>query len=273
MNYSRIYAAFIASRRANPPASKEYVEVHHIVPRCMGGGDEPGNLIRLRPDDHFFAHLLLAKAYRTADLWAACVVMADFYNANGRIACVLRARRAYGMARRSWAALAVGEAAPRADRRPHNFYHYDGRAFTGTRIAFSAFSGVLSNEVNLLISGRREMLRGWATSPISAEERRKTKLSRLSEAGKKLRGFMRNPEKHHFYHTPTGVSVLATQKAMRCLGYLTAKKVSALVCGRALASGGWCLAENAERDDLRIVRTRWQGKVPWFGTEKAAHST
>lgn len=62
MDYARIYAEFIADRLAKQPEKPAYFEVHHIKPRSLGGGDEPENLIRLTPEDHYFAHLCLAKA-------------------------------------------------------------------------------------------------------------------------------------------------------------------------------------------------------------------
>lgn len=39
----------------------EYHESHHVVPRCMGGGDNAENLIDLFAREHFIAHKLLAK--------------------------------------------------------------------------------------------------------------------------------------------------------------------------------------------------------------------
>jgi hypothetical protein len=40
-----------------------YYEKHHILPRCMGGGDEPENLVRLTPEEHYVAHQLLVKMH------------------------------------------------------------------------------------------------------------------------------------------------------------------------------------------------------------------
>lgn len=74
MDYQRVYTQFIADRRANPPADGEYTEKHHILPRSLGGDDEPDNLIRLTAGDHFFAHVLLAKIYGGA-MWYAISLM------------------------------------------------------------------------------------------------------------------------------------------------------------------------------------------------------
>lgn len=40
-----------------------YVESHHIVPKCLGGGNGIGNLVQLTAEEHFVAHQLLYKMY------------------------------------------------------------------------------------------------------------------------------------------------------------------------------------------------------------------
>lgn len=57
MNYARIYEAFIQDRLTKQPAAPEYFERHHIKPRCLGGGDEPENIVRLTPEDHSASRL------------------------------------------------------------------------------------------------------------------------------------------------------------------------------------------------------------------------
>jgi len=65
MNYRRIYDAFIADRLAKCPGKEKqlHMERHHVIPRCMDGGDHDNNLVCLTYSDHIFAHLLLAKIY------------------------------------------------------------------------------------------------------------------------------------------------------------------------------------------------------------------
>lgn len=77
MNYSKIYDDFIADRRKKESQlieSGEYRERHHILPRALGGGDELGNLISLTPEDHYFAHLLLAHIHG-GTMWQAVKMM------------------------------------------------------------------------------------------------------------------------------------------------------------------------------------------------------
>lgn len=61
MNYKNHYDALIS--RAKDRQLSCYVEVHHIVPRCLGGSDDVENLVSLKAEEHIVAHLLLAKIY------------------------------------------------------------------------------------------------------------------------------------------------------------------------------------------------------------------
>jgi hypothetical protein len=95
MNYRRIYDEFIADRREKEPtyylgltyggrsikdkrAIKRgqplpYFEHHHINAKFDGGSNAADNIISLTPADHYFAHLLMAKAFggrHYAAFWA-----------------------------------------------------------------------------------------------------------------------------------------------------------------------------------------------------------
>lgn len=61
MNYKKIYNGIIEKRRLCLPTG--YVEVHHILPRCLGGADDKSNLVKLTAKEHFICHLLLTKMY------------------------------------------------------------------------------------------------------------------------------------------------------------------------------------------------------------------
>jgi len=39
----------------------EYTEIHHIIPKSLGGDNSPENLVRLTAREHFICHLLLPK--------------------------------------------------------------------------------------------------------------------------------------------------------------------------------------------------------------------
>jgi Mn-dependent DtxR family transcriptional regulator len=51
----------ILETRGRFACGEEYHERHHIVPRCMDGGDEEENLIDLFAREHYIAHKLLAE--------------------------------------------------------------------------------------------------------------------------------------------------------------------------------------------------------------------
>lgn len=78
--YKRIYDQFIADRQLKVKALLEsgaFVHKHHIVPSCMGGGDEKENMIPLTTKDHNWAHIFLARAYDgglySRDLWFSVI--------------------------------------------------------------------------------------------------------------------------------------------------------------------------------------------------------
>lgn len=61
MNYSKLYYNIVerALSRDKPPIT----EVHHIVPKSLGGSNKKSNLVSLTPKEHFICHLLLSKMY------------------------------------------------------------------------------------------------------------------------------------------------------------------------------------------------------------------
>lgn len=61
MNYKNIYDKLM--ERSRNRVLVGYRERHHIVPRCLGGGDSPHNIAVLTPEEHYVAHLLLVKMY------------------------------------------------------------------------------------------------------------------------------------------------------------------------------------------------------------------
>ena len=55
------YINRILANRENKKDEKEYMEKHHITPKCLGGSNFKSNLIWLYAQDHYFAHELLAR--------------------------------------------------------------------------------------------------------------------------------------------------------------------------------------------------------------------
>lgn len=61
-HYVRRYESFINNLKNQ--LIEGYSETHHIIPRSMGGNDNPDNLIKLTPRQHYIAHWMLARAYK-----------------------------------------------------------------------------------------------------------------------------------------------------------------------------------------------------------------
>lgn len=57
--YTRIYYAIIDNAKA---INREgYIEQHHIIPKSLGGSNNPTNLVNLTAREHFICHMLLPK--------------------------------------------------------------------------------------------------------------------------------------------------------------------------------------------------------------------
>ena len=75
MQYELIYERLV-KRGKERPMIDGYKERHHIIPKCMGGGDAIENLVDLTPEEHYVAHQLLVKMYpNNLRLVRACDVM------------------------------------------------------------------------------------------------------------------------------------------------------------------------------------------------------
>ena len=57
MNWKRIHDQII--ERAQNRTLEGYSELHHILPKCLGGNDNKNNLIKLTAREHFIIHKIL----------------------------------------------------------------------------------------------------------------------------------------------------------------------------------------------------------------------
>lgn len=93
MNYARIYEQLI--RRASGRERHGYMERHHVVPKCMGGGDEKANIVYLSAKEHFVAHKLLVRIHpHVYGLWQALIAMGRLSGFKARIFASERQRAA-----------------------------------------------------------------------------------------------------------------------------------------------------------------------------------
>lgn len=179
MDYGRIYREFIADRRGREADLTGYFERHHVVPKSRGGTDGPENIIRLTAEDHFFAHLLLAKMHG-GGLWMAVRVMR--WGRVGGERPWVRGRYMYAVARRRQAEHASSSQKGQPGKRGADNGHYDaerrewtnldtGQKQTATTAEmWERHGGCRPHWTSVVTKQRRSML-GWTTSPESIRTR------------------------------------------------------------------------------------------------------
>jgi len=111
MNYIYHYDRLINRAKQRELNKEIYTEQHHIIPKCMGGDDSVENLVKLTPEEHYTAHLLLIKIYPNQhSLYYAAVMMCatNNFHSNGSG----RSNKIYGWLKRKYVAICkqrVGE--------------------------------------------------------------------------------------------------------------------------------------------------------------------
>ena len=79
MNYQKHYDLLI--EKAKSRILVGYKEIHHIIPKCMGGTNDAENLAELTASEHYVAHQLLLKIYpKNHKLAYACHMMSTALN-------------------------------------------------------------------------------------------------------------------------------------------------------------------------------------------------
>lgn len=176
MDYQRVYNEFIADRRLKELGLSGYTERHHIVPRSLGGGDEPENLIRLTASDHVFAHLLLAKVHGGSQ-WVPVLRMVNLptHVANRHAISASRQNRfAYELAKVKNAKYQsekrkgkpqVGFLARHAAQENKTLYRWEhketGELVTATLKEMSAKTGLATNKLSEVAHGQVKSRGGW----------------------------------------------------------------------------------------------------------------
>lgn len=99
--YYKWYCNIINKRQLTPAI--EYAEIHHIVPKSLGGSNDPTNLVKLTAREHFICHWLLTKCVSQGvdkmnyALWAMMNVENEYhqrYRINSRTYEILKKKLA-----------------------------------------------------------------------------------------------------------------------------------------------------------------------------------
>lgn len=175
MDYERIYREFIADRQKKRPCG--YVESHHILPRSLGGGDETGNLVSLTPEDHYFAHLLLAKIHGAKMASALYLLVAT---AERQWADRLKSRRNYGFGQRLAARLKseawMGDQNPLHNDTQFDWFNYrTNERRRATMATMHAQFGGARSMWTTVANGTRTSIKGWLLQDRAAKHKRSEK--------------------------------------------------------------------------------------------------
>jgi hypothetical protein len=180
VDYSRIYSEFVADRKAKPEPDG-YSERHHILPRSLGGDDSLGNLIDLTADDHFFAHLLLAKIHG-GKMGSALYLLTQVCERQWKHR--FRARRSYALARKialpglveGW----TGANNPLFNETAFEWENYrTGDTRTATMFAMHLEFGASRPSWTSVANGSRPSIKGWLL-------RSRKRLHKRSEKGQRF---------------------------------------------------------------------------------------
>lgn len=99
MNYQKIYWTIISQVREKEHRSTR-LEKHHILPVSLGGTNDPDNIVKVTPREHFILHLLLMKMHSgpvRAKMAAALILMIK--NTNKRLGRQKVTNRTYDASR------------------------------------------------------------------------------------------------------------------------------------------------------------------------------
>lgn len=225
MNYERIYEEFIRDRRTKSPDGT--FEVHHILPRSLGGTDDQSNLIPLTPEDHFFAHLLLAKIHG-GRLWVPVVMWlgGDRRNWSGR-----RSRLEYGWARRAHQEAISGEGSHRYDQTIYEFEHTNGTIVEGVRSEIREMTGVDLPSISNIVNGKIGSSNGWFLAG-----NRPKHIGRGSRKGKDHPMLVR---KEHTFRHVDGREFVGTQFEFAIQCGVSKSSACLLVNGKQSVAKGW----------------------------------
>lgn len=254
MNYANIYEAFISDRLSKEPevfkgktspsrlyhskhgnAPKGY-EHHHIIPKSLGGTDDPENIISLALEDHWFAHCLLAKIHG-GQMWTALWCMAKLSKEgtenrpkfiNRHLWAIARAKSREVQSKRQTGQPNI------AGRKEITLYHNDGRSITGHLTEVSEKTGVsLASLSRLLNKTQGITYSGWYAFDDEAEKARKSK-----KANGLKHAFTKPPNLKPIFCVETGEVFENRELAAASVGLKQGRNITSVCLGKRKTAGG-----------------------------------
>lgn len=149
------------ARKSNRKVDSTTYECHHILPRSLGGDDNPENLVLLTFREHYLAHTLLPKFTIGKDKMKMCFALHTFFHFSYD-------RRYYKIHSRLYEAhkkmfvQACKDRQPYTDDAQHIFKHRKSLdEFKGTKSEFRVYSGLSPQEIYNITSNSIRHSKGW----------------------------------------------------------------------------------------------------------------
>lgn len=235
MDYRKIYADFIESRKHRAHPDGEYLERHHVIPKSLGGTDAPENIVLLTPGDHYFAHLCLAKIHGGSQ-WGAvwCMVKMTISKRRRRASQAYGKRHLVSVARREFARAKSEKLTGvqyRDRQKKHTIHNEDGRSLTGPVADLVDKTGVSFASISRLVNGKQVYtMNGWYLCADALKEARMNH----SELGKRAVANVAGKNSKKVRCVETGVIYESISEATRSTG---ANVKNAFKPGRKTAGG------------------------------------
>jgi hypothetical protein len=112
MDYPTVYSQII--ERAKTRTLEGYTEIHHIIPKCLGGNNSKDNLVSLTAKEHFLCHMLLCEIYpNNRKLWYALFLMSTNKNKKYQYQRYTISSRTYERIKLEWVSKVKGKSKPK----------------------------------------------------------------------------------------------------------------------------------------------------------------
>ena len=210
MDYKKHYDLLID--RGRNRNLEGYKETHHVLPRCLGGTDDPDNLVDLTAEEHFLAHQLLVKIYpQNKNLIYACHRMV--YSKNG-----LMTNKMYGWLRKRFCDQARAEGKKRIGSKNGSY----GSSWYYNPITLKNIKCTPDNVPEGYIKGRYRQRTPRICPNCNKEFIRKTPNQKVCCYKEKITAYT-GREKELIYHLKQGKTVSQSLKEMGFKAYSNTK--------------------------------------------------
>lgn len=185
--YWKWYWSIVENAKNRPIINGSYFEVHHIIPRSLGGDDSEDNKVALTAKEHFVCHHLLTKITYGDDrvkMWNAFFIMhmnpttrssryftartfqiAKIKMAQSKKALVGEKNHFYGRKHTETTKEKMSASWNRGLRQHkrdvYTFVHEDGTEFTGMRCELCEKYNINHKYVHKIVSGYQKSTKGW----------------------------------------------------------------------------------------------------------------